>query len=119
MAKVAGLIHILVDGERQSAKGNFNVALSDIERESVVGLDGYHGVKEMHVPAFIEGDITDRQNLDIEKLSELEDIVVDVELANGKVGVLRGATQIPQLVLNVDEGEIPIRFEGPKGDWIQ
>ena len=119
MAKVAGTAFFLVDGIRYSLKDNFTVALTEIERESVVGLDGFHGVKENIVPAFMECDITDREDLDIDALNRAEDVTVTAELNNGKVGVLRNAYQINQLELGVDEGELTARFEGPKGEWIQ
>ena len=116
--KVAGTAFFLIDGIRFSAKGNFSAALTDIERESVMGLDGYHGFKEMHVPVFIEGDITDKSDIDIDALNRADNATVTIELANGKTGVMRNAVQINQLALGVDEGEITLRFEGPNGEWI-
>jgi len=119
MSKVAGTAYFLIDGIRHSLKGNFTVALTTIERESVVGLDGYHGTKETTVPAFMECDLTDNEDLDIDALNRAENVTVTAQLNNGKTGVLRNASQINQIELGVDEGEMTVRFEGPKGEWIK
>jgi len=103
MAKIAGTAYFTIDGQRYSLKGNMTVALGARERETVVGLDNIHGFKEMPAAAFIECDVTDKP---------------DFELINGKVGVLRNAWQVNNIELNVDEGELTVRFEGPKGEWI-
>jgi len=118
MAKIAGTAYFTIDGQRYSLKGNMTVALGARERETVVGLDNIHGFKEMPAAAFIECDVTDKPDFNINDLNDLEDSTVTVELINGKVGVLRNAWQVNNIELNVDEGELTVRFEGPKGEWI-
>lgn len=119
MAKVAGTAFFTVDGVRFSLKGNMTVALTGIERESVVGLDERHGTKENIVSPFIECDITDKADVDIDLLNKLENKTVTVELNNGKTGVLQNADQMNHIELGVDEGEMTVRFEGPRGHWVK
>jgi len=118
MAKVAGTAFFEVDATRYDLKGSATVALADIERETVMGLDGYHGYKEMKIAPFIEVTLTDRPTFDINVLNSLTDVTVTIQLDGGKTGVLRNAVQMNQIELNVDEGELVVRFEGPKGEWI-
>lgn len=117
MAKVAGAAFFKVDGVQYSLRGNLNVSLGNVERESVVGMDQYHGIKEMPKASFIECDLTDQPDIDLNTLESLTDATVTVELINGKVGVLRNASQVNALELNVNDGQMTVRFEGPKGEW--
>lgn len=118
MAKVAGTAFFKVDGTQYSLRGNMNVSLGNVERESVVGMDQYHGIKEIPKAGFIECDLTDHPDVDINTLNQLEDVTVTVELINGKTGVLRNAAQVTPIELNVVDGQMKVRFEGPKGEWI-
>ena len=85
----AGIIYLKFDGQLQEAKGNFSYNLGAHKREAMMGADRVQGFKEVVQVAFIEGEITDSPDLDLEKLVNLEDVTVTLELANGKVIVLR------------------------------
>lgn len=118
MAKVAGTCFIKVDGTQYNLRGNMTVSLGESQRESVVGIDQYHGIKEMPRPSFIECDITDTADLDIRVLENLDNVTVNVELINGKVGVLSQATQVNAVELTAEDGKMTVRFEGPSGRWL-
>ena len=118
MAKVAGTCFLKVNGEQYSLRGNLTISLGGFERESAVGLDQYHGIIEKPRASFIEADITDTDGLDIKTLENLNNVTVTVELINGKVGILRQATQINALELKAEDGTITIKFEGPEGEWL-
>ena len=118
MSKVAGTCFIKVNGTQYSLRANMNISIGDNEKESVVGLDRYHGIKEKPRASFIECDITDSADLDIKVLENLTDATVTVELINGKVAVLREATQVKAIELNAEDGQMGIRFEAPRGEWI-
>src|SRR5690606_31032277 len=79
-----GLIQFQVNGEIQDAKGNFTYNLGRPQREAIIGADGVHGYKETPQVPFIEGEITDRGNLDLDKLVSTTGATVTLELANGK-----------------------------------
>lgn len=118
MAKVAGTAFFKVDGVQYNLRGNVTLSLGNVSRESMVGLDGYHGIKEVPVASFIEVELTDQPEIDLNVLNELSDVTVQVELINGKLGILRNAEQVNDLELSVDEGTFTVRFEGPKGEWL-
>lgn len=117
MAKIAGTAEITINGEKHLLRGNMKVAISDKKRETIMGLDGYHGVKETLLPCYIECDLTDRPSLDPKILAELSDATVIVRLINGKTATLRNATQINQIEVNAEDGLFTVRFEGPSGEW--
>jgi hypothetical protein len=114
-----GIIQFQVNGELYDAKGNFTYNLGRPVREAIIGADSVHGYKETPQVAFIEGEITDRGTLDLEKLVKMVDATVTAELANGKVIVLRDAWFAGEGTGNTDEGNIAVRFEGKSGEEIR
>lgn len=116
----AGIIFFKIDGAQYDAKGSFTYGLGKPTRESIVGSDGLHGYKEMPTAPFIEGEITDRKELNVDALASITDGTITLELANGKVVVLRSAfhTNKDGLTGQTEEGNIPVRFEGASAEEI-
>jgi hypothetical protein len=114
-----GIIYLKVGGEIQDAKGNFTYNLGRPKRDAIVGHDSVHGYKELPQIAFIEGEITDRSTLDLESMVTKEDVTVTLELANGKVFVLRDAWFAGEGTGNSEEGNIAVRWEGKSGEEIR
>lgn len=115
----AGITFFKVDGERFDVKGTvtYDIAASGT-REAIVGADGVHGFKEMPRAPFIELTITDGVDVDLAALSAKTNSTVMVELASGKVIVLRDAFQVGVLEGNSEEGEVSLRFEGKSASEI-
>jgi len=116
--RVGGIIELKVDGAILSAKGNFTYNLGRPMREAVVGADAVHGYKETPQVPFIEGEITDNANLNLEALVNTTDATVYLRLANGKIIVLRQAWFAGEGTGNTEEGNIAVRFEGMSGEEI-
>jgi len=114
-----GLIQLQVGGELYDAKGNFTFNLGRPVREAIVGSDVVHGYKETPQVAFVEGEITDRGTLDLAKVVTMVDATVTLELANGKVIVIRDAWFAGEGTGNTDEGNVAVRFEGRSGEEIR
>lgn len=114
-----GLIQVQVNGELYDAKGNFTFNLGRPKREAIVGSDAVHGYKEVPQVAFIEGEFTDRGTMDLEKLLLMKDATVTLQLANGKVIVLRDAWYASEGTGNTEEGNVGFRFEGKSGEEIR
>ena len=114
-----GIIQLQVSGELQDAKGDFTYNIGRPKREAIIGADVVHGYKETPQVAFIEGEITDRGTLDLEKLVNMVDATVTLELANGKVIVLRNAWYAGEGTGNTGEGNVAFRFEGQSGEEIR
>lgn len=118
MAKISGTAFFYVDGVQYKLRGNMTVSLGGFERETVNGLDGYHGIKEKPMNSVLECDLTDTPDLDLNVLESATDVTVIVELINGKRGVINNATQMNHLTLNVEDGKYTVKFEGPQGQWL-
>lgn len=107
-----GILSFAINGVRQDAKGNFSYNLGKAKREGVVGADAPHGFKALPQIPFIEGEITDRGDLDVGALLETEDATVTLAVANGKTIVLRNAWFAGEGTVGTEEGNIAVRFEG-------
>lgn len=112
MARRGGTIQFKIDGINYDAKGDFTYNLGSNKREPIIGVDGLHGFKDTIQPARIEGEITDKSDLDVKALQALESVTVTLELANGKVFILRDAFFSADGDINTGEGNIQISFHG-------
>lgn len=107
-----GTLSLTVNGVRQDAKGSFSYNLGKPKREAIIGADGVHGYKELPQAPMIEGEITDRGDLDLAAFVETTDATVTLQLANGKTVVLRNAWFAGEGTVQTEEGNIACRFEG-------
>ncbi len=108
----AGKIFFKTDGVLQDAKGAFTYNLGSDKREGIVGSDSVHGFKETPQIPFIEGEITDRSDLDLAAFQRIEDSTITLELANGKTIVMRNAWYAADGDVSTEEANIQVRFEG-------
>jgi len=117
--RIGGLIALKVNGDIYFAKGNFTYNLGKPKREGVVGADVVHGYKETPQVPFIEGEITDRNELSLEDLVTLDEATITLELANGKVIALSEAWYAGEGTGNTEEGNIACRFEGMSAEEVK
>lgn len=113
-----GLIELMANGIRHDCKGNFTYNLGAPKREAVIGSDRVHGFMEKPQVPFIEGEITDRGDLDLHALVVLENATAVLKLANGKIIMLRDAWYAGEGTGNTDEGNIGVRFEGKQAEEV-
>jgi len=113
--RVGGILFFKVGGVLCNAKGSFTYNIGAAKREAIVGADSVHGFKEMPQVPYVEGSITDSDELDLETLLNLRDTTVTLELANGKVIAIEEAFFAGDGNATTEEGEIEVRFEGIRG----
>ncbi len=115
----AGVLSLKIDSQLRDAKGNFSYNLGHEKREAIVGADRVHGYKSMPQVPFIEGELTDSGDLDLAALLDLDGVTVTLELANGKVIVLRNAWYAAEGTAQTEEGNIAVRFEGMSAEEVK
>ena len=114
--RLAGILFFKIDGELYQAKGGFTYNLGIPLREFILGSEGY---KETEQAAYIEGEITDHPDLDLKRLVLLDGVTVTLELANGKVFLLRNAWYAGDGNVASEDANITVKFEAPKGEEIR
>lgn len=115
----AGKLYFKVNGTQYRAKGEFTYNLGVDKKSMIAGVDGVHGYKSETVVPFIEGTITDGDDLDTKSLAQMVDATVTLELANGKTIALRGAVYAGDMDIKTGEAEIPVRFEGLSAEEVK
>lgn len=117
--RIGGIISLKINGDMYFAKGNFTYNLGKPKKEGVVGSDRVHGYKEVPQVPFIEGEITDRNELNLEDLVTLDNATVTLELSNGKVIMLREGWYASEGTGNTEEGNIGLRIEGMSAEEVR
>ena len=110
----AGTIFFKIDGTVRDAKGNFTYNFGSPKRTTIVGADKTHGFKEEPQPASIEGEITDKGDLDVKAITNIEDSTITLELNNGKTVALQNGYYTADGNVQTNEANIQVRFEGPE-----
>jgi hypothetical protein len=118
MSRVGGIIEVKINGDIMSAKGNWTYNLGKPKREAVSGSDVIHGYKEIPQVAFIEGEITDKGDLDLSAVVQTVDATIYMRLANGKLIALRSAWFAGEGTGNTEEGNVAVRFEGLSAEEV-
>jgi hypothetical protein len=85
----------------------------------IVGADRVHGHKSIPQVPFIEGEITDDSDLDVEAFLNISGATVVLSLANGKKIMLRDAVYAGDGNIQTEEANIQFRFEGIKAEEIK
>ena len=116
---VGGIIEFKVNGEIQYAKGSFKYNLGKPKSEEIVGHDRVHGFKSLPQAPYIEGEVTDRSDMDAEAFVTIKEATVTLSLANGKVFVLKRARYCGDGDIETEEGNIQTRFVGFSGEEVR
>jgi Phage tail tube protein len=107
-----GVLSLNLDGVRLDIKGSWTYNLGKRRREAVVGADAVHGFKETPQTPYMEGEISDRADLDVAALFDVVDATVTLQLVNGKTIVLRNGWFAGEGTVGTEEGNVACRFEG-------
>ncbi|NUB13710.1 phage tail protein [Azospirillum brasilense] len=112
--RLAGIAYITVDGTTYMLAADAAYNPSNINRETLNGMDGVHGYKESPRAGFIEGTFRDAGDLIVASINALTNVTVVIEAANGKIICGRNMWQVGDLDVNLSEGTFKTRFEGPQ-----
>ncbi len=110
--RIGGFLVFKIDGVQYSARGAFKYQPLTTEKTGRAGQDGPHGFTEMPVVPYIEGELTDLGGVSVQALQALDDSTFTLELANGKVVILRNGWVSGQIPVDTTEGKYPIKLEG-------
>lgn len=110
---LAGTAQITVDGNSYMLEGAAKYSPSTVTRTSLVGQDGYHGVKEMPVTGSISFTARDAGNLTVYDFNRMRNATVVLQLANGKTVVGRSMACVDAQEVDTTEATFDVKFEGP------
>lgn len=116
--RIGGITHLSINGVRYALKGVAEYKIGVNERSTVTGMDGVHGYSEKPSAAMAKVTITDRGDLDVRELQEVDNATIALELANGKTVMLYEAWQAGDNGITPEEGEISCQFDAKRGEEI-
>jgi len=110
--RVAGTCFVSINGETIPVRANVFVNFGAELKEAAMGMDGLHGYKgTLQVPS-IRLQITNRTDLDLKKLLQIEGGTVCVQSPGGKTYTLSDAFASSPGELDVGEGTMDLEYTG-------
>lgn len=131
MAALTGRVEIVVNGQRifnKEGAAIMNIGPGDgspaLERTSVKGDTGTHGIKDVVMPARLEVTITDRSDVSLGLLWAINGngtVYVHVLTGGGgKTYIMKNAACMNPGSVTTGEGDTPLAFEAVDGGgWIE
>ncbi len=116
--RVAGTTFVSYNGKTLAVKGSVSIGMGTEKKSAVIGEDGIHGYKGEHQVPFIEVTVTNRNDLNLKELINIEGATVTAQQPGGKTYALRDAWCAADGVVNLSEGELVLRFEGLSIDEV-
>lgn len=118
-SRLSGTLFIKVDGDAYDVVGEFTYDIGSPKREALVGGDKVHGFKETPKVPYVEGEFRDRGTLSLKKLFAIDDATVTLQLANGKIILIRNAWYAGDGTVGSENANIKVRFEGLSGEEVR
>ena len=111
--RLAGIASFTIEGTGYQLVGDLKYSPSTRERESLMGMDGYHGYSEKYVPGFMEATVRDNATVSVATFNDMTNVTVVATTSNGKS--VSGTNMVCMKAIEVDvtEGKFSLRFEGP------
>jgi len=110
MAKIGGTAYLTQDGAQLPLGSALSFSPGRVERERKIGLSGSGGDVETPRPATLSCSLLYRGSLDLESLLESSNSTLTVELNNGCVWLLQGASITNGADIDAAAGEITLEF---------
>jgi hypothetical protein len=111
---LAGTAQIVVDGATYMLEGAAKYSVSTVKRETLMGMDGFHGWKETPVPGSISMSVRDAGNLTVADFNAMRNSTVTLTLANGKTVVGRNMGAVDAQEVDTVDAKFDVKFEGPQ-----
>lgn len=115
--RVAGTVYFKVDGQQLEVSGGVEVPLSNVARESVMGVNGVAGYKETARTPSVKVSAVFRDDFPIDLITEGTDMTITAELPAGQVYTLSDAYLVGEASMKADDGTVDLEFEGMRGQW--
>ncbi len=111
--RLAGIASFTIEGTAYQLVGDLTYATSTRERESLMGMDGYHGYSEKFVPGYIAMKVRDNAAINTSSFTDMTDVTVVAITSNGKSVAGQQMVNMKAVEINAMEGTFDLRFEGP------
>ena len=118
MARIAGTVHITVDGASLDISGAVSVPLGDSSKTAVVSKNGNVHYSEEPIAPFVVGSFLVTKDFPISAIMHGTDMTVLVTFANGLQYSLSEAFVEGEANFESDGATVSIKFTGTEGKWL-
>lgn len=112
--KLSGTAFVSVNGRTVPTVGDVEWTISDVTREALIGMDGYHGYAERPAATHMQATFRDVGDIEIASFRDEINVTVLFELANGKSVIGTNMITTEAIVINSVDATVRIRWEGPE-----
>lgn len=110
---IAGTAYLTLDGRSVQLVGEFSYRPTQNTNETLVGMDGVHGVKSSPAAGMIKAKLRDSGAISISALGNATDVTVVAQLANGKTVIGRNMWRAGEPVeVDTEDASFAIQWEG-------
>lgn len=118
MARIAGTVHVTVDGKALDISGAVSCPLGSSTKESIVSLNGNVHYKETPIAPFVEGSFLVTEDFPISAIMEGTDMTILVDFANGMKYSLSEAFVDGEATFESDGATVSLKFVGSEGKFL-
>lgn len=111
--RIAGTAFLALDGVATALQGAFSYRPSAPNRESLMGMDGFHGYKEKPAPGQIKATLRNNGGVSLTALGQMTNSTITCELSNGITVIGRNMFTTEAPSADAEEATIEIIWEGP------
>ncbi|MBI0533263.1 phage tail tube protein [Sphingomonas sp. TX0522] len=110
---IAGTAYLTVDGRSVQLVGEFSYRPTQGNNETLLGMDGVHGVKSTPAAGMIKAKLRDSGAIPVADLANATDVTVVAQLANGKTVIGRNMWRAGEPVeVDTEDASFAIQWEG-------
>lgn len=110
--RLAGLASVTIAGRTYMLASNFKYRPSKVERETLPGMDGIHGFKEVIKAGRISMTLRDAAGMSVAAFNAMVNVSIQAQLANGKVIVGNNMWAVESQEVESMEATFDVAFEG-------
>jgi hypothetical protein len=114
-----GIAYLSIDGQTYRVAAELTYDPGSVDRETLKGQDGIHGVKITPRAPFISAVIRESGGLSVADFNAMDDVTIFIEELNGKSVTGRSMWQVGETAVNTEEGTVTVRWEGPQGAVVE
>ena len=111
--RLAGIASFTIEGAGYQLVSDLGYSTSTRERESQMGMDGYHGYSEKYVPGMMKMKVRDSSAVDTSTFNDMTNVTVVALTSNGKGVSGQNMVCMKAVEVNTMDGTFELTFEGP------
>lgn len=112
LGRLAGVAYLFIDGTAYQVVSDAKYSPTRFERETLKGMDGIHGFKEMPSAGFIGAKVRDNGSMTAGDFNAMTNSEVILQLANGKTVSGNPMWNTSAVEVDAAEAVFDVKFEG-------